>query len=277
MVDKLHIGQTWFLTGMGITVNQMRLIERVTERTAGGKPLYGLFIDFSNAYNTILHTKLYERLQGILTDDEIQLIKALYSRQKLTFGDHSFTPNVGVAQGSLISPALFNIYSEDMYKKIEDEAVIGYRDLMGYADDLLVLCDTKHQLSRVIKTIQAWSVENNLGLNHKKSGIVEFFKKKGRAKPTLNIGQLYDGIPVCAYYKYLGMWIDGKLTKDRQIEHITDKAKWMVMRLWHLLRKVSLSYRIRLWTIMIRPLFEQVMMLYYSERSSTNKEKVLRA
>ena len=70
------------------------------------------------------------------------------------------------------------------------------------------------------------------------------------------------------------MWVDGKLTMDRQLDHITNKAKWIVSRLWHLLRKVSLSYRTRLWTILIRPLFEQAMMLYYSERSATNKEKV---
>ena len=172
MVDKLHRGQTGFVPGMGISVNQMRLIERVTERTCTGMKVYGLFIDFSNAYNTILHTKLYERLQGILTEDEIQLIKALYSRQKLTFGSHSFTPNVGVAQGSLISPSLFNIYAEDMYKKIEEEACVSYQDMMGYADDLLILCTSKYQLSKVIKTIQTWSSDNNLGLNVKKSGIV---------------------------------------------------------------------------------------------------------
>jgi hypothetical protein len=94
MVDKLHRGQTGFVPGMGIMVNQMRLIDRIAEKTINGRKQYGLFIDFSNAYNTILHSKLFERLEGILTPDEIQLLKALYSRQKVVLGKESFTPTL---------------------------------------------------------------------------------------------------------------------------------------------------------------------------------------
>lgn len=47
-------------------VNQMRLVQRVMERKGQGKDAYGVFIDFSSAYNTILHTKLYERLRALM-------------------------------------------------------------------------------------------------------------------------------------------------------------------------------------------------------------------
>ncbi len=104
MTNKMHIGQTGFVSGQGIMVNQFRLIQRVSERMKKGLKAFGLFLDFSNAYNTVLHTKLFERLENVLDPDEIQLIKALYSRNKIKIGDESFTPNVGVAQGSLISP-----------------------------------------------------------------------------------------------------------------------------------------------------------------------------
>lgn len=171
MTDTLHRGQTGFVPGMGIMVNQMRLIERISEKAQKGRVTYGLFIDFSNAYNTILHTKLYERLHGVLTEDEIQLIKALYSRQRIRLGKEEFTPNVGVAQGSIISPALFNIYSEDLYNALEEKAYINFQDLLGYADDLLIICSSKHQLRQVINTIKEWSIVNNLGLNAKKSGV----------------------------------------------------------------------------------------------------------
>lgn len=164
-----------------------------------------------------------------------------------------------------------------MYKKIEWDACINSQDLMGYADDLLILCDTKHQLSTVIKSIREWRLENNLGLNTSKSGIIEFFTRGGSTKATLNIGAEFDGIPVVAYYKYLGMWVDGTLTMNRQVEAITKKSNWIVIKLWYILRKVSMSYRINIWTILIRPLFEQLSMLYYSERSHINKEMVDRA
>src|SRR5438046_444996 len=72
-IERLHRGQTSFVPGMGIMVNQMRVIERVNKKTLNGRKQYGLFIDFANAYNTILHTKLFGRLEGILTKEEIQL------------------------------------------------------------------------------------------------------------------------------------------------------------------------------------------------------------
>ena len=54
MVEKLHRGQTGFVPGMGITINQMRLVQRVKEITNSKRHCFGLFIDFSSAYNTIL-------------------------------------------------------------------------------------------------------------------------------------------------------------------------------------------------------------------------------
>lgn len=179
MANRMHRGQTGFVAGQGITVNQMRLVERVTEKISSGKKAYGIFIDFSNAYNTILHTKLYERLQGILNQDEIQLIKAIYSRLKIKIGSQSFTPNIGVAQGSLISPGLFNIYAEDLYKTLNDAGVAS-EDQMGYADDLFILCYCKSNLRKVIQIIKEWSASNNLGLNATKSGVMEFLSRMAR-------------------------------------------------------------------------------------------------
>ena len=121
MIHRLHQGQTGFVPGMGISVNQMRSIVRIKEITSKNKHCYGLFIDYSSAYNTIMHSKLYEKLAKVFDQNEIQLLKALYSRNKIRLGNHSFSPNIGVAQGSVISPFLFNIYCEDLYSKIESE------------------------------------------------------------------------------------------------------------------------------------------------------------
>ena len=70
-----------------------------------------------------LHSKLFERLQGVLEKEEVDFLKALYSRNIIKLGKHSFKPKIGVAQGSIISPALFDIYSEDLLKKIEEKGV----------------------------------------------------------------------------------------------------------------------------------------------------------
>ena len=154
MIKKLHCSQIGFVPHNGISVNHLRLLDRVDCRTKNGKRAFGLFVDFSNAYNTILHSKLYERLEKVLSSEEIGLIKALYSRAKIRLGDEAFTPNIGVAQGSLISPGLFNIYCEDLYCKLEENVGIHMEDLMGYADDMLIICSSLAQLRKVVELVR---------------------------------------------------------------------------------------------------------------------------
>ena len=48
MVERLHRGQTGFVPGMGITVNQMRLVQRVKEITNTKRHCFGLCVDFSS-------------------------------------------------------------------------------------------------------------------------------------------------------------------------------------------------------------------------------------
>jgi len=74
----------------------------------------------------------------------VQLIKAIYSRLTIELGEESFQPNVGVAQGSLISPYLFNIYSEGLLEDLEKEGWRA-RDLYGFADDHIIRCSSLNQ------------------------------------------------------------------------------------------------------------------------------------
>ena len=273
MVEKLHRGQTGFVPGMGITVNQMRLIQRVKDITNNKRHCFGLFIDFSSAYNTILHTKLFEKLQKTLPEEEINLIKAIYSRTNIRLGKHSFTPNIGVAQGSIISPFLFNIYTEDLYQTLEKNADLPYGDLMGYADDLLIICTSLHQLRKSISIIKEWSTENNLQLNAKKSGIIEFLPRC-KTYQQLKADSFFEDIPVVAEYKYLGLIVDQKLTLTKQLAYIEEKTNHQRSTLWPLLKAFSLTERINLWTILCRPLIEMLIFPYYAERSTVNINKV---
>ena len=63
-----------------------------TSRVDKKQPIYGLFIDFSNAYNNVPHTLLLNKLRtkGIFTEDEIQYLEALHSRYRLNL---CFWPN----------------------------------------------------------------------------------------------------------------------------------------------------------------------------------------
>lgn len=132
-------------------------------------------------------------------------------------GNSQFRPNLGVAQGSIISPALFDIYLEPVLWELNK--VIPLDDIFAYADDVLIICDDLQTLERCIQIIEKWSNQNNLQINKNKSAVLEFIHRRKR-KTQLIVGNMLKGYPIVNKYKYLGTWFNQKLTMDTQIKHI---------------------------------------------------------
>ena len=98
-------------------------------------------------------------------------------------------------------------------------------DLYAYADDLLVVCHSLPRLRRAISLIKEWSSARNLNLNATKSGILELMPRRGPTNRYLEIDSLFCGIPVVSNYKYLGMFINPKLTAEEHLEWLNSIFK----------------------------------------------------
>jgi len=59
MVYRLNVAQTGFVPGMDHSVNICRLLTNLSEYKNKGMRSFLLFLDFSSAYNTVLHEKLF--------------------------------------------------------------------------------------------------------------------------------------------------------------------------------------------------------------------------
>ena len=118
VISKLCPSQTGFVPGQGVFTNIFRAIRRIKERTNNKQHIYGLFIDFKSAYNYTRHDLLFERLEKVLDKDEIAFQKAIYDKILIQAENSTFRPNLGVAQGSVISPSLFDIYTEPLLKNL---------------------------------------------------------------------------------------------------------------------------------------------------------------
>ena len=101
MSKRLHVSQTGFVPGSSVYVNVDRLLEYVQWRRNNGLRTYLLFLDFSSAYNTVLHSELFRilRERRVMSDVEIQLLQAIYSRNTIELGNESFRPNIGWPKG----------------------------------------------------------------------------------------------------------------------------------------------------------------------------------
>ena len=64
-------------------------------------------------------------------------------------GEHAINAEMGLPQGSILSPVLFNVYLEEAIKsskKLDVLRVRGY--LLVFADDMLVMTNSKAELAR---------------------------------------------------------------------------------------------------------------------------------
>ena len=292
--DKLDRAQTGFIDNMGIYVNLQRAIQRIQLRTNGkpSKVCYGLFIDFSNAYNMVPHKLLFEklRMKEVLPEEEIKFLEQIYARLRIRIGKNLIRPNRGVAQGSIISPALFNIFVEDLSSELQDKAGINLEDLLFYADDLLTLCTSQQQLRKAIQVIKKWSSENGMVLNSKKSGIVVFVNRMCKSIPLMKSQEglirgkqiewiptqkEFEGFPICSKYKYLGTWLNNKLTVQPQINHIKKKAGHILTRLYPYLHQASADGRRDMWMTMIKPLFGALFPTLEGDKTNKTLNQVL--
>lgn len=291
--NKLDRSQTGFVRKLGIQVNLARALQRITMRTSQKKNVYGLFIDFSQAYNSVPHVLLFQKLRAkkVLEEDEISYLEQLYARYTIRFGKSRLRSNKGVAQGSVISPALFDIFIEDLSDELRNKADLNIEDLLFYADDVLILCTSTYQVEKCIQILEDWSLKNGMKLNKNKSGIVVFANRKATRIPKMKLQASFaqkgdadwipsqktiKGVPLCKSYKYLGTHLTPKLSSGPQIGYIKKKAAHLFSKLYPYLANASADARRDMWQTMVAPLFNAALALLYFEPSTTHKNNLER-
>lgn len=117
----------------------------------------------------------------------------------------------GTNQGSPLSPALFDIYMEDVMRQVKERANLPELWYKLYADDLVVMVESG-DLEKLIVTLKEVSTEYSLIVNPKKSAIVVVKNHGG-----LEDAQTVQDIPIVDSYRYLGIEIDGRGEVSRHI------------------------------------------------------------
>ena len=94
------------------------------------KDLFTCFIDYSKAFDKVRHNQLMKLLEKLDIDGkDLRIVRNLYWEQSAAVrveGECSeFKPiKRGVRQGCVMSPDLFNLYSESILRNIEDKSGI---------------------------------------------------------------------------------------------------------------------------------------------------------
>ena len=143
------------------------------------------FIDFRKAFDSVSHTKLWRVLSAMgVHPNSVKLLTNLYNNQQASVRIEKeltewFRVGKGVRQGCLVSPVLFNFYSEEIMRESADElgwigVTISGRTInnLRFADDIVLIATSPQELQMLLDKVQAKAEEFQLELNSKKTKVM---------------------------------------------------------------------------------------------------------
>uniref|UniRef100_A0A8D8SJ40 Craniofacial development protein 2 n=2 Tax=Cacopsylla melanoneura TaxID=428564 RepID=A0A8D8SJ40_9HEMI len=240
--------------------------------------VYVCFLDYNKAFDKVRHGLLISILKDENIDSrDIQIIKNLYFNQKAEIRVQSITSKDlaikrGVRQGCVLSPLLFNVYSERiMTKALEEER--GGININGrpvnnirYADDTVLLAETMEDLQRMLNNVIQASEESGLTLNTKKTKYMIVAKT---ATPPEDLYAGREKLEKVDAYNYLGSRVTCTADYLTEIKIRIEKARaaFLKMRTVLTARDLSINLRTRLLKCYVFPV-----LLYGVEAWTLNKE-----
>jgi hypothetical protein len=134
-------------------------------------------IDLQKAYDSVDREILWKLLDKRCKDDSertiVKLLMKLHRESTIQVGEHQINAEMGLPQGSVLSPVLFNVYLEEAIRSSAKlDGVRSRGDLLAFADDMLVMSNSQAEIEQIINELTALQVKWNLKLNKKKSEIL---------------------------------------------------------------------------------------------------------
>ena len=123
--------------------------------------------DLKSYFDTIPHAQLLERVEGLVSDGRVLELIEAFLKQDIVSEMERWTPPGGTPQGAVISPLLGNIYLHPLDCQMKQK---GYR-MVRYADDFVVLCQSREEAEAALSEVRAWVETNGLRLSIDKTHV----------------------------------------------------------------------------------------------------------
>ena len=238
------------------------------------KYIFGCFVDFSKAFDSIPRYTLFEKLlkyniSGKFYDGLVSLYTEDQACVKISNKiSEIFDINQGVKQGCILSPLLFNIFMADLQEKLElkdnEPPEIAPNESCGcliWADDLLILSESEQGLQNMLDTLHVFSEINGLKPNMDKTNVMIFNKSGRHIRRRFFLGGLQ--VDTTREYKYLGFKITPSGEINSGLIDLKDRALKAFMKM-----KTKLGPRFRKFPLITIKLFDTLIkpiLLYASD------------
>lgn len=198
-----------------------------------------LTLDIKGAFDAVLRGRLIQRLRSqgwpptvlhwvsSFTQDRTAAIR-LDGHQSPTF-----TVSAGLPQGSPVSPILFMLYNEPIFKL---GPALARRGRFGYADDICQLVASKSleenttKLQSITGDLMAWGHREGLTFDLAKTELQHYAKGQKGNNPICTIHTPEGTVeikppPPNGATRWLGIWFDRKLNFKAHARTLAGKAK----------------------------------------------------
>ncbi len=193
--------------------------------------VYAAFMDFTQAYDKVDRGRLWQHLQSVgMPPWMLGAVQGMYDRDAYMFVDGGRTsgqihPTKGVKQGCPLSPLLFALYMNDFGSRMAVRAhgvpMHGQPQrkitFMFYADDLVLLAESRVSLQRLLESLESYSMQKGLAVNAAKSKVVVFNSQQGGAQAE-QFWYRGERLEVVAEFKYLGLVFQRELCMSKMQE-----------------------------------------------------------
>ena len=234
--------QAGFRSGKSCTSQLLNLTQHIEDGYEEGMITGTAFVDLSAAYDTVNHRLLIQKLYNSTLDSQLcRVIQNLMSDRRfyVELNNERSRWRIqknGLPQGSVLSPTLFNIYTND--QPILD----GTRSFI-YADDLCVTAqyptfqEVEQQIEEALGELTHYYRSNSLRANPDKTQVTAFHLRNREAKRSLQVS--WNGVDLenTDTPKYLGVTLDRTLSYKTHMHN----TKMKVATRNNLLKKLANS------------------------------------
>ena len=212
--------QSGFRRGRGCT-DQIFVVRQLCEKYIGkGKDVYFAFLDLEKAYDRVDRDAMWNvlRLYGV-GGKLLKAVKSLYtdSRACVRVGDGTsdwFPVRVGLRQGCVMSPWLFNLYIDGVVREVNARVLGRGLELLDengsewqvnqllFADDTVVVADSEEKLCQLVAEFGRVCKRRKLRVNVGKSKVMRCTRNEDGARLNVTLdGEVLEEVD---QFKYLG-------------------------------------------------------------------------
>jgi len=214
--------QSGFMRGKSTTYpifSIRQLLERYYEY---GREVHLCFVDFKQAYDSIIRRKLWEALEEFGIPTKL-LIKECNTETKcrVKFANtlsESFEVRAGLRQGDALSPILFNLALEKVIRSLparQNMEILEQNTILAYADDIVIIGSSRIDVeTRTADLIKA-AEPIGLKVNQEKTKYLVVSREERALDDMLVDGYVFQQV---TDFKYLGTNINNRNNMHNEIK-----------------------------------------------------------